>query len=324
MDITVRDLVQSDAAALSALFERCYGKTYGSPVFYDIPALEDYIASRTLRSVVATDSQTILGHTGITIRYADALICETGNTVVDPAARGHGLLRRLGAALKERVLRDSFFGYMHYPTTAHEIMQKASVSGGGREMGVMLAYVDDSTEYKAVEQRAGRLAATVAFQPFKALPAAQVYFPMRYRDLMQHLYREADLTRTTFAENVSPSMPKHAEIESHYYAARHLLSLRAAQIGQDLLPQVSGAIDQLTPAVTHIDLPLDDSAVDSTVNELVQAGFFFCAILPAFARSDLLRLQKLITPLPEDFTPDVINPVAQRLCRFMQEDAKQS
>src|SRR4030095_4900072 len=92
--IRLERLMASDAAALVACFERCYGSTYANPVFYDAQALHAVIEPGALRSVIARADERIIGHTGYTIRHAPARVVEAGNTVVDPAFRGGGVLAR--------------------------------------------------------------------------------------------------------------------------------------------------------------------------------------------------------------------------------------
>ncbi|MCZ6852324.1 MAG: GNAT family N-acetyltransferase [Gammaproteobacteria bacterium] len=319
-DIIIRDLQASDATNLVSLFQRCYGRTYGSRVFYDTQALQALIRAGKLRSVVASDDTTLLGHTGITIRHPDSLVCETGNTVVDPAFRGRGLLKQLGGALRERVLREGFIGYMHYPTTAHEIMQRSSVTGGGRETGVMLAYIADTTEYKALQQRVGRLAATVVYQPFAPAPPRDVLCPARYHRLLEQIYGYLDLPRVLRQASSSSSSPPGGEIASANHAERGLLSMTVTGSCEDVGERVSRLVKQHKPKIAHVDLPLDDLSVDRTVNELVDRGFFFCAVLPEFAHTDVLRLQMLDQPTPEDFQPELVNEQAQRLCEFMLQE----
>ena len=326
-EFTIRDLAPDDAAALSDLFVRCYGHTYGSPVFYDVPALRTLIQEGALRSVVVGDDTGLVGHTGITIRHAHALVCETGNTVVDPRSRGQGLLRKLGGALRRRVIREGFSGYVHYPTTAHDIMQRASVNGGGVETGVMLAYVGQTTEYKAIDRKAadrgaGRLAATVAYQPFSEVPAREVVLPEKYRDLLTGMYTHAGLERAVASGVHSCGSLQPTELTCAKHRERGLLSIVLSRTGRDLVPRVNALVREHAPVVTHADLPLDDPHIDTAVEGLNALGFFFCALLPEFARTDMLRLQNLHAPEPGDFAPHVINEQARVFCEIMRRDAR--
>jgi hypothetical protein len=230
-------------------------------------------------------------------------------------------LRKLGAALRERVLREGFIGYVHYPTTAHDIMQRASVTNGGVETGVMLAYIAATTQYEAVEQRAGRLAATVAYQPFAAAPPKDVTVPVRYNTLIEDIYRACELTRTSIQPAPGDQRAEVAELTSADHAERGLLSLYLKQAGKGLREQVDTLIRRHQPKATHIDLPLDTARVDEIVGQLVDLGFFFCALLPEFTHTDVLRLQALHGPAAEDFEPDLVNAQAKRLCAGMRAEA---
>ena len=191
----IRELRVSDAEALKTCFISCYGDSYANETFYNLDTLIQSIDSQRLISVVAVEGAQVLGHTGLNVTDPNALTAEAGNTVVSPKARGQGILGKLGAALAELTVDAGFCGYVHYPTTAHEIMQKQSTSGAGRETGIMLAYVPAETEYADFEQRAGRLAATIVYQPFTDGPPLDIYVPALYGPRIRQFASELDLRR---------------------------------------------------------------------------------------------------------------------------------
>ncbi len=290
-------------------------------MFYDVNALVEAITSGALRSVVVTKDDHLVGHMGITIRHPGTLVCETGNTVVHPEARGRGLLMMLAVALQERVQREGFVGYVHYPTTAHEIMQRASVARGGQETGVMLAYVAADTEYEAIERNPGRLAATVVYQPIGPMPHRVVILPNRYRILLQEIYDSLGIERSQGASADGASYTRGSEVESTYNERRSSLHVFACAPSPDIAATVRDRIQKDQPVVTYLDLPLDDPKIDGTVAAVRREGFHFCALLPDFAHTDVLRLQALHDPGPQDFAPDLANEDAQRICAYIRNDA---
>jgi len=323
-DIAIRDLEPEDAFELSALFRRCYGDTYGSPVFYDIAALAESISKRILISSVATRGQHIVGHVGITVRHLGSKVCETGNTVVDPNARGQGLLLRLGAALHELVQRKGYAAYLHYPTTAHETMQKASVAYGGKETGVMLAYIPETTDSKLADKHLGRLAATVAYQALSPLPSREVILPEQYDTVITNIYENLSLNRRVTKALHSPDQSLarvEARIIENYNPQRGLLHIFVATEGCHIASKVSALIEKHQPKVTHIDLPLDNSGIAVVIESLRELGFFFSALLPEFAHTDLLRLQAIKALTQRDFEPKLINEDAIDLAKFIRSDA---
>src|SRR5215212_7506431 len=90
----LRALGPEGATALTLCFRRCYGNTYPAAEFYDPEAIRRRLEDGTLRSVVAvTSTGEIVGHTALSVHDVGARVAEAGNTVVDPAYRGRGLLR---------------------------------------------------------------------------------------------------------------------------------------------------------------------------------------------------------------------------------------
>jgi GNAT superfamily N-acetyltransferase len=123
---------------------------------------------------------------------------DAGNTVVDPRYRSRQLAARIGARLIDLCRELGHTGFLHYPTTAHPIMQRLAVAGGGVETGLLLQYIPATTDYRELsgESRAGRLAAVVVYQPIGAAPEREVYAPETYRTpRREHAYRRARLPR---------------------------------------------------------------------------------------------------------------------------------
>jgi hypothetical protein len=73
-------------------------------------------------------------------------------------------------------------------------------------------------------------------------------------------------------------------------------------------------------AVFHVDLCLDDPGVTTAIEALRGLGFLFCALLPEFAHTDVVRLQRLSAPVSTTFAPRLVNPTAQTLLAQMQAE----
>ena len=314
----IRRLVVADAPALVACFRRCYGETYPNDDFYDAPRLAQRIELGSLRSAVAiANDGTLVGHTGLSVRHSDAKAIEAGNTVVDPACRGQGLLARIAALLNQLCTEAGYFAYVHYPTCAHEIMQKGSVRSGF-ETGVMLDYIPAETDYREIDQGDGRIAATVVYQPFASAPHRNVLIAPRYFDVVKQLYAAANLDRSVQITNeAAPS--RLTTLTTSFSTRRGLCHIHVNAVGSDFARAVETA-SHGNVAVVHVDLRLDDAGVGVAVNELRKLGYFFCALMPEFARTDVLRMQRLASPTATSFTPKLANATAVELLARMRRE----
>lgn len=312
--IDIRSLAGDEAARLTACFERCYGDTYPARVFYDADAIRARIADGSLHPVVAVTAEgEIVGHMALTRRHARALTLEAGNTVVDPRFRNRGLAARLGAALFEACRRGGYAGFHHYPTTAHPIMQKLAIQGGGVETGIMLAYIPADIDYKDLtgQSQHGRLAVVTVYQPIGTAPARQVFPPPRYAELLASLYARAGLSRDFGAS--APASPRPATRSSVVHdQQRSLLRIDIEAIGDDLDANIDAAVAGAAVEVIHADVPLADAAAAIAVETLRRRGFFFCALLPEFAACDVLRLQWLRQPDPLPL-PELVHVEAREI-----------
>jgi GNAT superfamily N-acetyltransferase len=318
--IDIRPLAPVDAPALTACFERCYGRSYVADFFYDPDAIRARIADGRLQPVVAmNDAGEVVGHMALTRRHPDALTVEAGNTIVDPRYRSRGLAARLGAALFEVCRAGGAIGFHHYPTTAHGIMQKLAVQGGGVETGVMLAYVPEGTDYRDLGGKAeGRLAVVTVYQPLAPAPRRVVALPPRFAIMLQAIYDRAALIR----DPLTPAALADGSTALHvtHAAQRGVVHVEVERIGGDVAERVEAACRDEAPVVTHVDLPLADPATPAAVEALRRRDFVFCALLPEFARSDVLRLQRLADPAEPRVLPDLVNAEAQAMLRAALAD----
>jgi GNAT superfamily N-acetyltransferase len=318
--IDIRPLTAADADSLAACFRRCYGESYVPAFFYDPADVRSRLADRRLESLVATTpSGEIVGHMALMRPHANASTVELGSAIVDSRYRRHGLLARLGAGLVELARAAGAVGYHHYQTTAHEIIQRAAAEAGGTETGIMLAYIPAATEYRDLVSPSltDRLAAVTAYQALAVAPVRDVALPRRYGALLREIYSAAGIPRREIPSSLE-SVSASANVASDFDAQRSLLRIHVERVGADLCAQVD-AIEREHPSdITHVDLVLSDPSVARKVEALHARGFFFCALLPEYAASDVLRLQRLHTVSWAH--PDLVTTRAQAILEAILED----
>lgn len=315
--ISIRALGVDDAAALGALFARCYGESYVVADFYEPETLATRIRAGSLRSVVAvTAAGKIVGHMGLTLRRPGATTVDAGNSVVDPACRGRQLMGRLAAAVVTLCREGGFTGFHHYPTTAHPIMQRFAVESGGTETGILLDHVPADTEYVGIDTTgmSPRRAVIVVFQALAPVPERLVHLPDSLADTLRSIYERGRWPRRiTRCEEVP--LGAATRLVTHVDPRRGLVRIEIARVGAEVAECVIAVLDDDRP-VHQVDLRLDDPAVSHAVEALRALGFCFAALLPEYLDGDVLRLQRvhaITTPrdaLTSEHARDLLDRIA--------------
>jgi GNAT superfamily N-acetyltransferase len=315
VDVKIRRLAPRDAPAIVACFRRVYGESYANGLFYDPARLATAIAEGRIGSVGAESSGRLLAHMAMTV-HPGARHVELGNTVVDPDARGQGLAWQVGAELKAWCVALGYAGYLHYPTTAHHVMQQQSVRRGF-ETGLMLGYIPAQTDGQTGTRTGGRQAATIVYEALAesaAMQAQACYLPEVAAELVVHLARPTGLGRRWRA----PVQPAADRSRMHLteHARRALARLTVERVGADLADRLQDLEQFGQHPCRQIDFHMDDPGIGAGVAEAMSAGFWFCGWLPGYASTDVLRLQQVDRAVTE-MTPNLVNPVARDLLNLV-------
>jgi hypothetical protein len=307
--IEVRSVTPADAPVVTACLVRCYGDAYPKRWMYDAADLSARLADGRYRGVVATATGTVVGHIGFTRPGPAATVVQAGTTIVDPAHRRGGLMTRMAALLSEQIVAGGAAGFVHFPTTAHQVMQRASLRGGGCETGVLVGYLP------------GRLAVTAVYQPLAPAPPQAVHLPARYADLIAGLVQQAGLARTTRAW-APPAGDTHRTRGTD--AGRGLARIALHRIGADVAAALAAELSTVDEPLVHVDLPLHEPGVDAAVTALRGERFAFGAWLPGWAGHDVLRMQRLRDATPAELAPDLYSAPAKRMMAGIRRELTSS
>lgn len=327
-DLAVRPLRPEEAASLVACFGRCYRGTYPADTFDSAERIVSAMASGALHPIGAvTPDGRVVGHMALRPHAPGALTAEAGNTVVDPDFRGHHLAARLAAELCRQCIALGWTGFVHYPTTAHPVMQRLAVDGGGVESGVLLDYIPAETDYVGFEREADaaddahasvpRIAVVAVYQALQPSPAREVALPARWRSLLTSLYGAIGLERRE-AIAATPLANTSTHVTSRFDERRGLASVAIECAGDDLRDRLGDALASLPAAPTLLDVSLGDPSIDAIVETAVALGFRFGALLPETRPdADVLRLQRLAWPARP---PALETPGAKHLFQQIVDD----
>ncbi len=319
--IRIRRLSSADARSIVACFQRVYADSYANEIFYQPDTLAEHIHNKKLYAVGAFRNDRLVGHMAMTIPHPGCQSAELGNTVVDPDIRGGGVAWQVGDELIRWCREAGFTGFLHYPTTDHHIMQRQSVKAGF-ETGLMLGYIPAETHGKvSAAPNAQRPAATVVYQPLAPAAAATLYCPAAYVELLNTLAPPTGLIRhwQLAAPQLAPTATSTETPKLQEFAKRGLQRLTVAAFNAEATAVLETFL-ALTPTPAfpcqHLDLYMSDPNIGQACDSAARAGFAFCAWLPGFAPTDILRLQR-VDRVVTDSRPRVVNPVAQRLLEIV-------
>lgn len=308
-DTVIRKLAPADAEQIVACFSRVYQGTYANRLFDNAAALALELSEDRLTSVGAVTSDgRVLAHMAMTQNHRGGTP-ELGNTVVDPEARGGGIAWQVGEALIRLCAEAGHEGFLHYPTTAHDIMQKQSLKDGF-ETGLMLGYIPPETDAQTRGKHSGlRQAATVVYRPIKDARAQQCYAPGQHRSTLEHLAGDNGMNRQWLEPGATGA--EMCSFTSQQFHERGLNRLTVQQIGRDF-PDILKTFEGENSPCQQLDLPMTDPGIESAVTASEASGWNFCAWLPGFHIGDVLRLQR-VDKSKTDMQPRLVGSTAIKL-----------
>ena len=318
-EIDIRTMVPADAVGLAACIRRCYGNSYPKRIMYETSVLAEHIRTRDYNGVVATVGLEVVGHIGFNWPNPAASVVEAGTTIVDASYRGQGIMGRLALVLRDNIVANGAFGFVHFPTTAHTVMQKASVQSGGFETGLMLAFLPPTARDLTIGGSGeDRLAVTVVYQPLIEAPMHTIYLPDRYHaliaDLTGHLQLRRCLSRA-FEKPAGKTIVRSTAVKH-----QKLERLTVEYIGEDIAEIIVSATKETDAVLVHVDLGMDQPQIHDAVEALREAGFAFSAWLPHWNKSDVLRLQLLKNPTVGERHPTLHSHAANEIAALIRSE----
>ena len=122
---------------------------------------------------------------------------------------------------------------------------------------------------------------TVVYQPLLKAPSQDIYVPRRYDGLIQHFADGLELSRSAAVADRTPI--RESQLGSAFDASRGLLRISVDRIGADLATAVTSVVKTHAAGLVHVDLPMNDPAINDAVEGLRRASFAFAAWLPGWA-----------------------------------------
>jgi GNAT superfamily N-acetyltransferase len=305
-----------DAAGVGRCFLAIYGHSYVHPDVFSPARLIDENARGEIISVVARDAHgDVVGHLSLRRGPSD-IVAESGEAVVLPEHRRHGLLERMKAHLLELAPTRGIHGVYAEPLTVHTITQKQDADDNMTVCTAMLGvnperFHPKNMPFPTAGQRQSYL------RTYRHLVAPQpraVAAPARYRDILSAIYQGLQIP-VAFDDAAAPQVER-SRIRVHMNA-RKFGSIAFDEIGTQAPLELGRSLNDMLSfgaKTFHVSCPIDAPGLQVLVDAARENEFFFCGIGPNFAgRTDTLILQMLTEPLDTaklqlftDLTKDLI------------------
>jgi anti-sigma regulatory factor (Ser/Thr protein kinase) len=301
--ITIRLMEPDDAVNLARCVYRCYGYTYATDDIYFPEKVREFIESGMQISHVAlgTDGE-VVGHLGIRKEDYNSMIGERGQAVVDPRYRGHGLLNKMATASKTHFTDMGMYGTYSEGVTVHAYSQKAALSIGACETGVLIGFTPPTMQFKKIDEknRQKRQAAILLYTRCNEEPLRDAYPPFHHQSIIRRIYEKNSLRRTIInaadSKKEEIAIPPTSRVDVRVQTAASRAFMLITQYGADLEELVKFRLHELCLNkidCIYVDLPMSHPATPKFCASLEMLGFFFSGIIPEMSEGDVLRLQYL-------------------------------
>ncbi len=299
--IATRPMKPEEAAELARLVYRCYGYTYPGEFIYYPEKVKAQQRAGLMKSYVACNRRgELIGHLAMTFPRPGARVVESGQAVVDPRYRGHGLFQRMKLQARDDVAAHQVVGIYSEAVTVHPYSQKGSLDVGAHEVGFLLGYTSGTISFRNISEGERPRRQSVAFLYLTALAhePATVFLPEPYRDLAQGIYEAAGIQRIVAADQgTGPAgLPAAGHLTVSLRPDHNQAILTVDVLGRDQLDSIRSHLHELRLQrvdCIYVDLPLAQAGAGALGAKLREIGFFFGALIPEFGRGDVLRLQYL-------------------------------
>ena len=331
------DLRPLDPDADGVAFARCmynvYGYSYVETVYFPERVRGLVEQGLLISHVAVTPEGEVVGHQALKKDTADARIANICMGIVDPRYRGRKLFERLKDMAVASGRAAGLTGLYVEAVTLHPYSQKANFATGGRETGMLLAYVPEGFTFKKIkdgdEAALTRQTAVLYYNPLDSGTARNVHAPARHRQMIRRIYDWVGLERVLreAPAEARADLPAHAEIAVEVTRAFGHAVISVVAPGLDLAQQLRSQLEELRLSridVISVDLPLAHPGTQLLAEEIEACGFSFCGIYPEKHRDgDLLRLHHLNNVRVDPARIVTVNEMGRDLLAYALAELKQ-
>ncbi len=323
---SIRLMEPSESFAISRLFYRAYGYSYGIDAIYYPDKFAQLRAEGSIISVVTvTDDNRLVGHAALVRNNPQEKLAEAAMACVQPDFRGQGCQNQMISRLVEEARKVGLLGIYSKAVTNHLYAQKAGLKAGFKRCAVVVGLIPADRSFKGIHaELTQRESVAYGFLPIANPPGITLFSPEHHRAMIEKIYRSLGLQRTFDPPPASATMESLDEqslISTTVVPTYNRAVIEVQRYGKNVISDVKSILKEL--CFKKIDqftlfLSLEDPYTGSLCSEFEKLGFFFAGILPFCHEGDALLLQYL-NNIPIDYSKiQVASEIGQEILAYVK------
>jgi anti-sigma regulatory factor (Ser/Thr protein kinase) len=300
-EIKIGIFTHSKVHELVRLVYKCYGYTYANEFMYYPEQIEARLRADVMSSCGAYSRDgELIGHLALVFSKPGAKVGESGEAVVDPRYRGHGIFPKMKTFITEHVASKGVMGVYGEAVTVHPYSQKGSLKLGSCETGFLLGYSPGTVSFQNIseDEKPRRQSIALMFTPILKSKSAKIYVPEVYQEIIETIYNRIGVKRKLISENKDSNYSKkgNGQMSVSIRSDHNQGIITVYKCGKNTLEEIRFHLKQLCLQridCIYVDLPLNNKGAGYIASRLRELGFFFGYVIPEYSDSDVLRLQYL-------------------------------
>lgn len=300
-EVKIDILDQKKIHELVRLVYKCYGYTYANEFMYYPEQIESRLHSNLMASCAAYDAaNNIIGHLAFIYSKPGAKVGESGEAVVDPRFRGHGIFPKMKSYMTQHAISRGVIGVYGEAVTIHPYSQKGSLELGSAETGFLLGYSPGTVSFQNISEneKPRRQSIALMFTPVQRSKRAKVYVPKVYEKLIKTIYKKVGYEREIMSENTKTQYSNRGkgQISITIRSDHNQGIITINKLGKNTLDEIRFHLKQLCLQridCVYVDIPIKKKGAGHIASKLRELGFFYGYLIPEYSDSDVLRLQYL-------------------------------
>ncbi|WP_295419507.1 GNAT family N-acetyltransferase [Sulfurovum sp.] len=321
--VAIREFQEGDEEGIARLVFKNYGYSYIKDLFY-YPHKVFESHGKKFYSIIAQREERIIGHFALVL-VPESTVAEIGVAVVDPEFQGRGIMNKMLKLILKKardIHLDAVFGEA---IMFHIYSQKANLSHGFSEAGLMLGKVpvDTTIVNNKLAKKCKRGAVLVGYYFFNKM-TKKLFLPNIYKKQIKRIYKNADVPFVK-AKVGNEEILEHVFLSYTFDPPTNIAKIRVDRYGKDFKQKFIILLNQLK--AKHCDMIYADISlemipqIDTVVKFMNKRGFFYSGVMFFYhERGDYLRLQLKHSDKIGSRNYVCYSDFCKKLSRFIQKD----